>query len=326
MSRYPDSFYSAKLPSLQLLLDSTSLGCLMECPRKYYYRHIVGWERHETTHDVAPALTFGRALHSGVETFLKDLLGFGGDFDTSFGLAMVAALRLLPQPWNHSDPKRTPFALLRCLLAICERVAGQDGCNNLMLNGEPILETPFNFELPFNFEADAPFRLAGRLDRAVTLGGPQFQWIADYKTTGYAVSSWFLQRYSPDVQFTLYCYAASKHLGLHPQGMLVEIIKVGGPFEPIEITRTLVSRHPSQLAEFEQNLSSRLHELVLYAQRGGVEASYPQNPTACSNYGGCAFREVCASPPQSRASLLRSAFRKTIYDPLSQTESHEGAP
>jgi hypothetical protein len=42
----------------------------------------------------------------------------------------------------------------------------------------------------------------------------------------------------------------------------------------------------------------------------GNAAHFPPNFTACGNYGGCEFREVCSKSPQYREQFLKSNFEK----------------
>jgi hypothetical protein len=50
---------------LQFAWDSTSLGYLKECPRKYYYTMIEGWRgRGESVH-----LRFGQEYHAALEHY-----------------------------------------------------------------------------------------------------------------------------------------------------------------------------------------------------------------------------------------------------------------
>jgi len=52
-----------------------------------------------------------------------------------------------------------------------------------------------------------------------------------------------------------------------------------------------------------------------------AEANYwPMNDTACGNYGGCRFREVCSRPATVRERFLKSDFiqleEKDRWNPL----------
>lgn len=57
--------FSAQLPTFQIAWDSTSLGLLKECPRKYYYEIILGWR----TKWASVHLTFGQLYHAGMEVY-----------------------------------------------------------------------------------------------------------------------------------------------------------------------------------------------------------------------------------------------------------------
>lgn len=57
--------FSTVIPHFQVAWDSTSLGTFKECPRKYYYQHILGWQtKHASVH-----LIFGQLYHSGMEAY-----------------------------------------------------------------------------------------------------------------------------------------------------------------------------------------------------------------------------------------------------------------
>src|ERR1700677_4105439 len=66
-STISNSSFSKTLPGLQLGVDSTSLGEFKQCPRKYFYSIIQGWQPKRTS----VHLTFGILLHSAREVYDK---------------------------------------------------------------------------------------------------------------------------------------------------------------------------------------------------------------------------------------------------------------
>lgn len=57
--------FHPELVNFQIAWDSTSLGLLKECARKYYYEIICGWRsKHQSIH-----LTFGLLYHAGLEAY-----------------------------------------------------------------------------------------------------------------------------------------------------------------------------------------------------------------------------------------------------------------
>lgn len=59
------AMFSAELPKFQIAWDSTSLGLLKECPRKYYYVIICGYKKRNTN----VHLKFGQLYHAGLEGY-----------------------------------------------------------------------------------------------------------------------------------------------------------------------------------------------------------------------------------------------------------------
>ena len=58
-----NSAFSKSLPGLQIAWDSTSLGTLKECPRKYQYSIMLGKQPRE----ISVHLTFGLYYHAALE-------------------------------------------------------------------------------------------------------------------------------------------------------------------------------------------------------------------------------------------------------------------
>jgi hypothetical protein len=92
-----NSSFSTSIPNLQIAWDSTSMGTLMECPRKYQYSIINGWQPRE----MSVHLTFGLLYHAALE--LYDRCKFNGqDHEESIRSAVRYALT---ETWN-SELKR----------------------------------------------------------------------------------------------------------------------------------------------------------------------------------------------------------------------------
>lgn len=97
--------FSASLHNFQTAWDSTSLGLIKECPRKYYYQIIQGWQsKHFSVH-----LKFGQLYHAALEAYdhhaasLGKLEGGLTDDEHHEGVR-VALLRALKESGTYSQP------------------------------------------------------------------------------------------------------------------------------------------------------------------------------------------------------------------------------
>src|SRR5512137_1973995 len=50
-------------PEATRVMDSSKVQDFLDCPRKYFYRHVLGWERDEPAH----ALHFGTCVHTAMD-------------------------------------------------------------------------------------------------------------------------------------------------------------------------------------------------------------------------------------------------------------------
>src|SRR6266566_3979491 len=118
-----NSSFSPILPTLQLAIDSTSLGEAKTCFRRYYYTIRLGYIPRQTS----VHLTFGLLLHAGREQYYHALAGQIpgrpiGDHTEAVDHAIDWALRAtwLPassdqpgRPWISGDPNKNRFTLIR---------------------------------------------------------------------------------------------------------------------------------------------------------------------------------------------------------------------
>src|SRR5215471_9809823 len=111
---------------LQYAWDSTSLTWLKECPRKYQYSMIDGYQSKMKSID----LDFGSAYHSGIELY-EHCRQAGDDHDTALSEVVLAALRST-RTWTNDDPNKNRETLLRSLIWYLEEFH-EDNAKTLVL-------------------------------------------------------------------------------------------------------------------------------------------------------------------------------------------------
>src|ERR1700748_1319683 len=111
---YSSPFYGET--KLQIAWDSTSLGLLKECQRKYYYTMIEGWRaKSESVH-----LTFGIHFHAALELYDKRR-SLGDDYDEALDAAVAYCLEKTwdyetGEPWSPDHNAKTRENLLRSVI------------------------------------------------------------------------------------------------------------------------------------------------------------------------------------------------------------------
>lgn len=283
-----------------VLIDSTALTTFMTCPRKYFYRIVLGFTPKETP----PYFSFGAAYHKFREILTRSSQDIVDGKQRSAGEAFLIALEaaLTYAKKHHKDPKvgtsfdflTTERLKLSCIKAyevwLKERKLGQI----------IVLEA----EQPFVLQLSDGRWITGRCDELISWSGSL--WARDFKTSS-KTGPWYERGLEPNDQFTRYTYATSKLSGRRVKGMVVEVLyntkKEGPKFEVYMTGRT-----PGQLEVWEREHSWWADVI----DKSRKEDCWPMNPKSCTM---CEFHNVCKTTTESaQMSKLRADFKVDPWD------------
>lgn len=289
--------------------DSTSLGWLKECPRKYLYHMIEGYRpRSESIH-----LEYGILYHAALDGFDKARAA-GASHDE----AVLRQVRwLLEATWRDGAPWRagkdlatddkTSLKSRENLIRTCVWYWDKfkdDPAKTLM---HPVTGLPL-VELHFQFEIGDGFSLCGYLDRVVEFQEQPF--VMDHKTTTSTLGGYYFEQYDPDNQMTLYTVAAQIAFKAPVKGVIVDAAQIAVGFS--RFGRSFVFKTQDQIEEWLADLRLWLRQAQQY-----VEAErWPMNDKSCHKYGGCTFRHICSKSPSVRDKFLETAFERRPWNPL----------
>lgn len=308
--------FSKQVPNLQLVIDQTSLGLFKKCPRKYMYRMILGYvPMRQNFH-----LTFGLMLHEGCEKYEIAKIS-GANHQEALRAAVRHVLKStwdysLGKPWESGDPDKHRYSLVRTLVWYLDDFGANDKMETIVLkSGKPAVELSFQFT-PEDFETGAKLRshitdeeivFSGHIDRLVMFEGAKF--ISDRKTTRFKLDDKYWKQYSPENQFSMYALASYWFFGIQVIGIICDAAQIKRDESVFE--RRTIFRSPAQLREWYADAKYWISLMGAAAEAN----RYPQNDTACNEYGGCPYRSVCAMEPSAREYNLRDFFRKETWDP-----------
>ena len=294
--------------NIQWAWDSTSIGWMMECWRKYYYAMVLGYRsKAESVH-----LKYGILYHGALERF-DHYRASGDDFDT----AQIKMVRWVLEetwgpdgPWETDHEKKTRESLVRSVIWYTEHYKNDPAETVILADGRPAVELSFQLRLDFKVpETDTYYVIAGHTDRLVKLAGDLYN--SDRKTTGSALSSYYFAQYKPDAQMTIYTLAGQVVHHQPIKGVLIDAAQV--LVGSTTYQRGLTYRTPEELQEF-------LDELRTYwfpaAREAALLDRWPHNPKSCHRYEGCQFREVCSMSPSVRHIKLKSDYVQHRWNPL----------
>jgi len=310
--QWPSPFHPGT--NIQYAWDSTSLGWLKECPRKYFYHMIEGWRgKGESVH-----LTFGIHYHKALEDYDK--------YRASANLTHQEALEntvsdLLEATWIYDEPDpghpnhqsgrpwdsghnlKTRENLVRSVIWYLEQFGDNDPATTVQLHDR----TPA-VELSFRFPVDDDLVLCGHLDRVVEYQGQNY--VMDRKTSTSTISSYYFDQYSPDNQMSLYTLAGSIIYRNPVRGVIIDAVQIAVGFSRFE--RGMVYRTEGQSEEWLSDTKIWVAQAQVYADKN----HWPQNDKSCHKYGGCPFRGICATDARVRTNFLESHFIKHPWNPL----------
>jgi hypothetical protein len=303
-----NSSFSTSQPLLQLAWDSTSLGLLKECPRKYYLSIICGY----ASRTESPHLTFGLLMHGAKERY-DHAKARGESHDDAVLRAVRYAMEntwdeALQRPWSSGHNEKNRFTLVRTVVWYFEEYCDDALETVILANGKPAVELSFSFPTEYRTQSGEPLLLCGHIDRLAKLGGEARP--CDVKTTGSTISEKTFAAFTPHNQFSLYSIASKVLFDVPARGLIVDVAQVAVTFSRFE--RREVPRTEEMLDEWY----SELGDWFRLAESCATAGRWPANEQSCDRYGGCAFRRVCSHGPSARDLWIRADFVTRVWDPL----------
>jgi PD-(D/E)XK nuclease superfamily len=299
---------------VQWAWDSTSLGWLKECPRKYQYHMLEGWSgRGEAIH-----LEFGILYHEALEAY-EIYRAEKMDHDEALSAVIKDTLTKTwrdDKPWRGTkdlDPNdraslKSRENLIRTIVWYLDKFKDDPAKTRIHpTTGRPMVELHFQFEISASYERH-PYTLCGYLDRVVDFQDQPF--VMDRKSTTTTLGSYYFEQYDPDNQMSLYTVASQVAFKTPVKGVIIDAAQIAVGFS--RFVRSFIFKTPDQIDEWMKDLGYWLRQAAMYAEQG----YWPQNDKSCHKYGGCPFREICSKSPSVRDKFLESNFERRAWNPL----------
>ncbi len=295
--------------NIQFAWDSTSLGWLKECPRKYQYSMILGLRsKGESVH-----LAFGQWYHSSLELYDKTRAE-GQSHDDAMLFVVGEAMKMTWRdgaPITFENTNKTRETLIRSVIWYLDHFKDDPAQTVILSNGKPAVELSFRMELDSLANAH-PYAthhvLCGHLDRVVNFSGGAY--VMDRKTSSSTITSNYFDQYDPDNQMSLYTLAAKVIYQTPVKGVIIDAVQIAVGFS--RFSRGFTYRTDAQIEEWLADSKQWFRLAEQYA----TDNYWPMNDKSCHKYGGCAFRKVCSKSPEVRAKFLETDFIRHPWNPL----------
>jgi hypothetical protein len=292
---------------IQFAWSATTIKMAETCLRYYQYTMIEGWHsRGSSVH-----LRFGGHYATALEHFHKHVAEGMSRKEAERAVVREALIATWDRteenpagaPWDSEHNFKTRETLIRTIVWYLDHFAEDTALPVRLADGKPAVE------LSFSLPVDNDIIFTGHLDRLANYADHLY--VMDQKTTGTTLSPRYFEQYSPDTQMSLYTFAGQAVFGAPVKGVIIDAAQIAVGFSRFE--RGVTMRTQGQLDEWYDSTMVTIQR----AQAATRENHFPQNPSACGNYGGCVFRSVCSRDPGVRKNFLAGDFiQGGGYDPL----------
>lgn len=251
--------------------DSTAVKCFKECPRKYFYRMVLGRTKPEG--EWASVFSWGSGLHKFLEVLYET-----GDS----GAAMHAAIPFWKPPTKPTFNFQTKERFIENLVRLTSFYNEEKSRGNIEVIG---------IEQSFNVRFIDGHAIGGRFDQIIKSNGRIT--IRDWKTTSKMIKYW-KTGLDPNDQAIRYIYAMSVlHFGQDENGYPNKVID-GVTFVAIQnmksvkghIESTTIGKNLTQVKKWMDD-QVHVHRMMDYCRE---HDAWPMHETNC---GFCDYRIVC---------------------------------
>lgn len=293
------------------VIDQSKLTEYMSCPRKYFYRYVLGWQSSYPNNH----LVFGSAWHRAVEHLLLGQYSKESLHEAAF-LFLDTYRKDFPADTDDEFEPKDPKNALLTLSKYRDRFF-HDSLEYEVLFTEIAGQVYVAPDEPMHFKIDAILR-DKRTNKIFLL---------DHKTSQRRMSNW-QDSYILNTQMLLYLHALYCMYGVEDN--VIQGAKVRCSFfyksKPAEFEETLVQKTPAQmnawltsnLAHYSSLKMDMQYLLEEESTEDDVLACFPLNTTSCFNYGKpCLYLDLCNAwqNPLQHATNVPLGMKIEFWDP-----------
>lgn len=305
-------------PPFPHIIDSTMRAAFVDCPQKFQWEFI----RCIGPKSVSIHLHFGACFAKGLDTFRK-VFYFSATPDSYQEFhhrALGAALEAIILEWGDYPPDtQEPKTLWHCLALLDYYFDIHPPFTDSIqpvkkADGTPAVE--FSFAVPLDIihpETGDPLLYAGRFDM-LGIHDTGVMLVDDEKTTSQMGPTWS-KSWDLRAQFPGYVWA-SRRYGHPVAGALVRGLGVLKTMFKSEDVLVLLSDW--QLERWHAQLLRDIQRMIRRWEEGYWDYNLD---SACTSYGGCAFRDLCLSPTPER--WIDASYAPRHWDPLARDPLRE---
>ena len=315
-------------------VDFSTLASFRNCKEQSR----LGYVLHLQPTEERPALSFGTAFHAGIAGFYR-AIAKKISRDNAVEIAQASFVKELKTLNSalpiamESDERRSVERGVALLEAYFEKWKSEPF--KIMVRpdtGEPYVEIGFRLYVCNIDGIDIIF--TGKVDRMMQslVDGRPYNF--ETKSTATSLTQ-FIKQVRPNHQVTGY-HAAMKNIGIDVAGTIWDCIFVSDRKPDLkssdkwrtygidmdkDFARQDTRRSATDIEEFWFDLESTVNEFMRL-QKSGLRRWERNAPFMCHAYGGCAYRDVCAT--NLNPAVITSKFEVKPWEPWREDEENNG--
>lgn len=315
--------YPVPETSLWNIYDSTKIQEFLDCPRQFFYKRILGWERETPwTND----LTFGKAWHKAME-----ILYSGGFSDTNVAKAYEEGFlptyrEVFPSDSDELFEPKTPDNALIGLSAYCVYPANSDDLKRFRvvkteIAGSVLIDTDGTSVI---YKIDLLYQ---------DLNNNKYGCL-EHKTKKNSFSRTWTDQWDQSIQIGNYNHALNMLIGnedlSNVDGVTVNgaaFLKTKNDFARVSVRKnsSMMVDHLWTVRETIDRMKMDLESLTECSDKDIIMMCFPRNPQACTKYYGCEFANYCAAWPNPLQHCQRPPIGYVVrhWDPLAEENATE---
>lgn len=299
MSRYP----------FPTVVDSSMMASFKSCPQLFYKQYVANWKPKE----LSVHLHAGGAFAKGIETAREAFFARNESSEDACAEGLSALLKAYGDFACPADSAKSAERMAGAFEFYFDHYPLERGnCEPIILpSGKQGIEFSFVEPLPIAHpETGDPILYSGRMDAILNFAGGVF--IFDEKTTSSLGATWSRQ-WDLRSQFTGYCWGTGR-AGIRVDGAVVRGISI---LKTKYETQEVISYRPEW--QVDRWLADTCAWIEIAIDMWNKDRWLLNLDHACTEYGGCAFRQACLS--QDEKPWLETYFERRFWNPITREET-----
>jgi hypothetical protein len=299
------------------IYDSSKIQHYLDCPRAFFYKHILGWTRDM---EIANDLAFGRAWHEAMEVIYKE--GFSMEaVEKAYNEAFLPSYReSFPAETDGLFGAKTPT---NAYTALCEYIMEPSIRRDLDLFD--VIDTEISGLVPVNEEQSMVYKL----DLLYRRRDNGMFGVLEHKTKKNSFSRTWTDQWDQSIQIGTYNHALNLIVGneefSNVEGVTVNgaaFLKTKFDFLRVQVKRPVDMMHEWlwTVNDLIDNIKMDIEFLEECSEDDVIMRAFRKNPQACTKYYGCEFSAFCSAWPNPIQSCHTAppGYKVEFWNPLTE--------